>query len=47
MQEGTLPNGAPHNFYNPENHPYMPGWFKGMKFILEEQGFLEQGNFMG
>jgi len=44
MREGTLPNGAPHNFYYPENHPDMPGWFKGMKVILEERGFLEQGN---
>src|SRR5882724_3987631 len=36
MRTGTLSNWAPHKFYYPENHPDMPGWFKGMKVILEE-----------
>jgi hypothetical protein len=30
-------------FY-PNDHPDMPGWFKGMKTILEEHIFLEEAN---
>ena len=34
MRSGTLPNGEPHSFYFPEDHPSMPGWFKGMEVIV-------------
>lgn len=32
----TLPNGQPQDFHFPDSHPDMPGWFKGMKLIIEE-----------
>jgi hypothetical protein len=38
MRSGTLPNGDPHYFYFPEDHPTMPGWFKGMETIIRERG---------
>jgi len=40
MRHGTLPNGCAQDFYFPDTHKHMPGWFKGMKLILEERGFL-------
>jgi len=36
-----ISNGCAQDFYFPE---YMPGWFKGMKIILEERVFLEEAN---
>lgn len=30
MQCGQLPNGDDQSFYFLDNHPSMPGWFKGM-----------------
>ena len=36
MCNGGLPNGKPQDFYYADNHPTMPGLFKGMKAILEE-----------
>jgi hypothetical protein len=33
---GTLPTGQSQSFYFPEDHPSMPGWFKGMEQILRE-----------
>ena len=44
MRQGILPNGQSQDFYYPNDHPDMPGWFKGMKTILEERGFLEEAN---
>jgi hypothetical protein len=38
MRSGTLPNGEPQYFYFPEDHPSMPGWFKGMEVIIRECG---------
>lgn len=38
MRNGTLPNGDPQPFYFPEDHPSMPGWFKGMEVIIRERG---------
>ena len=43
MWPGTLPGGARQEFYYPENHPDMPGWFKGMQQILEERGLFHTG----
>ena len=34
----------PHEFYYPEDHPTIPGWFKGIQGILEECGlWLDSG----
>ena len=38
MRKGLLPNGLEHDFYFPDTHPTMPGWFKGMEMIIQEQG---------
>ncbi|KAJ7733169.1 hypothetical protein B0H16DRAFT_1769592, partial [Mycena metata] len=43
MRPGTLPGGARQEFYYPDNHPEMPGWFKGMQQILEERGLFHNG----
>jgi len=44
MCSGTLPNGKPQPFYFPEDHPSMPGWFKGMEIIIQERGLWPKGN---
>jgi len=33
----SLENNA-QEFYFPDDHPTMPGWFKGMEIIIHEQG---------
>jgi hypothetical protein len=38
MRCGRLPNGDPQSFYFPDDHPSMPGWFKGMEQIIKERG---------
>jgi hypothetical protein len=38
MRHGQLLNGDVQPFYFPDNHPSMPGWFKGMKQIIRERG---------
>ncbi|KAI0266630.1 hypothetical protein BGY98DRAFT_1069572 [Russula aff. rugulosa BPL654] len=43
MCNGTLPNGDPQSFYFPEEHPSMPGWFKGMEVIIRERGLWPEG----
>ena len=42
MHSGVFPNGEPQDLYFPEDHPDMPGFFKGMKRILAERGFTDQ-----
>ncbi|KAJ7159143.1 hypothetical protein C8R43DRAFT_859265, partial [Mycena crocata] len=37
MRNGTLPNGDTQSFYFPDDHPTMPGWFKGMEQIIQER----------
>jgi len=44
MQHGILPNGEAQDFYFLDDHPERPGWFKGMKLIIEEWGFIEEAN---
>ena len=44
MHSGVLPNGEPQDLYFPEDHTDMPGFFKGMKKILEERGFTEEAD---
>ena len=41
MRDTVLPDGSIQSFYFPDDHPSMPGWFKGMKFVLEEQGLWQ------
>ncbi|KIJ28737.1 hypothetical protein M422DRAFT_189388 [Sphaerobolus stellatus SS14] len=38
MRPGRLPNGEIQSFYFSEDHPTMPGWFKGMEQIIRERG---------
>ena len=37
MRCGQLPNGDVQSFYFPDDHPSMPGWFKGMEQIIQER----------
>jgi hypothetical protein len=38
MRHGINPlTGGPQSFYFPDDHPTMPGWFKGMEQILRER----------
>lgn len=37
MRDTVLPDGRTQSFYYPDNHPTMPGWFKGMEQILRER----------
>ena len=39
----TLPNGEAQSFYFSEDHPTMPGWFKGMEVIIRERGLWPEG----
>jgi hypothetical protein len=34
MRNGTLPTGETQDFYFPDDHETMPGWFKGMELII-------------
>ena len=44
MHCGTLPTGERQSFYFSDDHPSMPGWFKGMEEILRERGlYPEEG----
>ena len=36
MHPGMLPSGELQDFYFPDDHPSMPGWFKGMEWIIQE-----------
>ena len=38
MRCGRLPTGETQSFYFPDDHPSMPGWFKGMEQIIRERG---------
>jgi len=44
MQDTVLADGSIQSFYYPEDHPTMPGWFKGMQAILEEHGLFRYNN---
>ncbi|KIJ42811.1 hypothetical protein M422DRAFT_170581 [Sphaerobolus stellatus SS14] len=37
MHPGVLSDGSLQSFYFPNDHPTMPGWFKGMEFIIQER----------
>jgi hypothetical protein len=38
MRPGVLPDGTAQSFYFSDDHPTMPGWFKGMEVIIRERG---------
>ncbi len=38
MRNSILPNGDSQELYYPDDHPTMPGWFKGMEMIIHEWG---------
>ena len=37
------PNNTPQDLYFPDDHPMMPGWFKGMENIIKERGLWPAG----
>ena len=41
MRDTVLPDGSIQPFYLPDDHLSMPGWFKGMKVVLEEWGLWQ------
>ncbi|EIW77797.1 hypothetical protein CONPUDRAFT_62226 [Coniophora puteana RWD-64-598 SS2] len=43
MRPGQLPDGSPQQLYHPDDHPTMPGWFKGMEQILRERELWQDG----
>lgn len=40
MRNTVLPNGEMQSFYYEDNHPTMPGWFKGMEELIRERNLL-------
>ncbi|KAJ7181650.1 hypothetical protein C8R43DRAFT_1083839 [Mycena crocata] len=43
MRNGRFADGREQSFYFPDNHPTMPGWFKGSEIILRERGLFKDG----
>jgi hypothetical protein len=43
MRPGRLPSGDVQSFYFLDDHPSMPGWFKGMELIIQERGLWPAG----
>ena len=43
MRCGRLPNSESQLFYFLDDHPTMPGWFKGMEVIIRERGLWPEG----
>ncbi|KAK0495603.1 hypothetical protein EDD18DRAFT_1354058 [Armillaria luteobubalina] len=44
MANGRFSDGTDQEFYYPDDHPALPGYFKGMATILEERGFENAGS---
>lgn len=36
MRDGTFPDGSKQSLYFPDDHSEYPGWFKGMRVLIEE-----------
>lgn len=43
MRNGRLPDGREQEFYYHDDHPTMPGWFKGSEAIIKERGLWPEG----
>jgi hypothetical protein len=41
MRDSVLLDGSIQSFYFADDHLTMPGWFKGMKVVLEERGLFQ------
>jgi hypothetical protein len=37
MEDGTFPDGSKQSLYFSSDHPKYPGWFKGMKVLIQER----------
>lgn len=47
MREGTNPlTGDKQSFYHPDDHPNMPGWFKGIEQIIQERGLWPEAGLL-
>jgi hypothetical protein len=46
MRNTVLPNGDTQSFYFKEDHPTMPGWFKGMEQIIRERGLWRESGLL-
>jgi hypothetical protein len=46
MRNTVLPNGDTQSFYFEEDHPTMPGWFKGMEQIIRERGLWRESGLL-
>jgi hypothetical protein len=45
MRNSMLPTGESQPLYFADDHPSMPGWFKGMETIIREQGCGQNGGW--
>jgi hypothetical protein len=43
MRHTMLSNDETQSFYFEDDHPTMPGWFKGMEQIIRERGLWKEG----
>jgi hypothetical protein len=43
MRNGKFADGREQEFYYSDDHPTMPGWFKGSAQILQERGLFQEG----
>ena len=47
MHQGINPQtGESQSFYFPDDHPTMPGWFKGMEIIIQERGLWPESGLL-
>ncbi|KAF8263205.1 hypothetical protein EI94DRAFT_1807644 [Lactarius quietus] len=47
MRHGVNPlTGESQSFYFPDDHPTMPGWFKGMEHIIQERGLWPESGLL-
>jgi hypothetical protein len=43
MRNGQLADGTEQDLYFSNEHPEMPGWFKGMEILVKERGLWQDG----
>ncbi len=46
MHNAWFANGEPQHLYYPDDHPTMPGWFKGMETIIRERGLWPEDGLL-